>query len=392
VVTRVGNLNYVRVTGQFTLLPDGSVLASGGSLNFNDLSTAVYQSEIYSPSTGTWTLDATAAVPRLYHNSALLLPDGSVLTAGGGAPGPVNELNAEIYYPPYLYLQDGSGNPAPRPTIVSAPSALTLNQSFLVTVGANDRIGKINLIRVGADTHDFDSEQRLIPLPYTQSGTQITATLSASPQLAPPGYYMLFAFNRAGVPAVAKIISVGLSDPASYDFGGMYGYGYRVTYTNPATGAASCPSGYTARAALGSSGVDWPLYFCYRTHVNGKDPIYDFGGMYGYGNGTNRYPNNAYTNPATGAASCPSGYTARAALGSSGVDWPLYFCYRTHVSGRNPTYDFGGMYGYGNGTARYPNNAYTNPATGAASCPSGYTARAVLGRSGVDWPLYFCYR
>src|SRR5262249_15602654 len=161
------DLNYVRVTGQFTLLPDGNVLASGGSLNFNDLSTAVYQSEIYSPSTGTWTLDATAAMPRLYHNSALLLPDGSVLTAGGGAPGPVNELNAEIYYPPYLYLQDGSGNPAPRPTIVSAPSAPTLNQSFLITVGANDQIGKINLIRVGADTHDFDSEQRLIPLPYT---------------------------------------------------------------------------------------------------------------------------------------------------------------------------------------------------------------------------------
>jgi hypothetical protein len=81
---------------------------------------------------------------------------------------------------------------------------------------------------------------------------------------------MLFAFNTAGVPAVAKIISIGSSDPASYDFGGMYGYGNGTArypnnaYTNPATGAASCPSGYTARAVLGRSGVDWPLYFCYR--------------------------------------------------------------------------------------------------------------------------------
>ena len=211
VVTRVGNLNYVRVTGQLTLLPNGQVFASGGSLNFNDLSTAVYQSEIYTASTGTWLLGATAAIPRLYHNSALLLPDGSVLTAGGGAPGPINELNAEIYYPPYLYLQDGSGSPAPRPTIVSAPAASTplfLNQTFLLTVGANDHIGWINLIRVGADTHDFNSEQRLIPLPFTQSGTQITATLLASPELAPPGYYMLFVFNTAGVPAIAKIIYV----------------------------------------------------------------------------------------------------------------------------------------------------------------------------------------
>ena len=226
VVTRVGNLNYTRSTGQLTLLPDGEVFANGGSTNFNDLNTAVYQSELYNRLTGTWTLGATAAIPRLYHNSSLLLPDGSVLTAGGGAPGPVNELNAEIYYPPYLYLKDGSGNPAPRPTIVSAPStALTLGQNFLVTVGANDQIRNIKLIRVGADTHDFNPEQRLIPVPFTKSGTQITATLSASAELAPPGYYMLFVVNTAGVPAVAKIISIGPSLPdliptsLSYDSG-----------------------------------------------------------------------------------------------------------------------------------------------------------------------------
>jgi Domain of unknown function (DUF1929) len=131
-----------------------------------------------------------------------------VLTAGGGAPGPVNELNAEIYYPPYLYLKDGSGNPAPRPTVISAPSSITVGQGFLLTVGANDKISSINLIRVGASTHDFNSEQRLIPLPFTQNGTQISATLNASPQLMPPGYYMLFALNSSGVPAVAPIIPV----------------------------------------------------------------------------------------------------------------------------------------------------------------------------------------
>jgi hypothetical protein len=103
-----------------------------------------------------------------------------VLTGGGGAPGPVNELNAEIYYPPYLYLQDGSGNPAPRPTIVSSPSTINLNQNFLLTVGANNTIGSINLIRVGSNTHDFDSEHRPIPLSFDLSRTQITATVNAS--------------------------------------------------------------------------------------------------------------------------------------------------------------------------------------------------------------------
>ena len=40
---------------------------------------------------------------RLYHSGALLLPDATVLIAGGGAPGPLVNLNAEIYYPPYLF-------------------------------------------------------------------------------------------------------------------------------------------------------------------------------------------------------------------------------------------------------------------------------------------------
>jgi hypothetical protein len=216
VVTNAATLNYDRIWGHATLLPDGEVLFSGGSGVANELTNVAYQVELYNPSTGTLTLDATAAVPRLYHSTTLLLPDGSVLTAGGGAPGPVNELNAEIYYPPYLYLKDGSGNPAPRPQIISAPSVSTpliLNQTFLVTVGANDTISKVRLIRVGADTHAFNSEQRLIPLLFTQSGTQVTATLPASPQLGPPGYYMLFVINSSGVPAVAPIISIGSSLP-----------------------------------------------------------------------------------------------------------------------------------------------------------------------------------
>ena len=211
VVNVIGNLSYVRYTGNLTLLADGTILASGGSSTYNDLPSAIYQVELYNPKTGTWTLGASAANPRLYHSSTLLLPDGSVLTGGGGAPGPVNELNAEIYYPPYLYLQDGSGNPAPRPTIFSSPSTINLNQNFMLTVGANDTIGSMNLIRVGSNTHDFNSEQRLIPVSFAQSGTQITATVNASPEIAPPGYYMVFVINSSGVPAVAPIVFVPLA-------------------------------------------------------------------------------------------------------------------------------------------------------------------------------------
>ncbi len=52
---------------------------------------------------------------RLYHSTAVLMPDASVLVAGGGAPGPQNNTNIEIYYPPYLY--NAAGGFATRPVI-----------------------------------------------------------------------------------------------------------------------------------------------------------------------------------------------------------------------------------------------------------------------------------
>lgn len=207
-VTRVGAVAYDRIWGNATLLPDGEVLLSGGSSADNTLTNVFYQVELYNPTTQTWTLGASAAIPRLYHSTTLLLPDATVLTAGGGAPGPINELNAEIYYPPYLYAKDGSGNPAIRPTIFFAPTSLSLKQAFTVTVGANDTVKAMTLIRVGANTHAFNSEQRIIPVGFTQKGTTVTATVAAPPQLAPPGYYMLFVLNNSGVPSVAKILSV----------------------------------------------------------------------------------------------------------------------------------------------------------------------------------------
>ncbi len=280
VLTSVSSPTYDRRWGNATLLADGTILYSGGSGVVNQLTNVAYQAELYNPATGTWTLDATAAIPRLYHSATLLLPDGSVLTGGGGAPGPINELNAEIYFPPYLYLPDGSGNPAPRPQIFSAPStALQLGQNFLMTVGANDQIGKVNLIRVGANTHAFNSEERLISLPFTQSGTQITATLNASPNLAPPGYYMLFVLNSSGVPAIAKIVSVAPTYPdlvptsISYDStsgsftsvvanqgqvstttGIPIGVAYLVDGTKCTWGAVDGPLGTGASVTIGTQG------------------------------------------------------------------------------------------------------------------------------------------
>ena len=101
VATQTDDIDQVRYYASGTVLANGKVLVTGGSTVPNQLTGVAYQVEIWDPATGHWTAGASAAEPRLYHSNALLLTDATVLT-GGGAPGPLANLNAEIYYPPYL--------------------------------------------------------------------------------------------------------------------------------------------------------------------------------------------------------------------------------------------------------------------------------------------------
>ena len=90
------------------MLPNGQVLATGGSEVENQLTNVNNSAEIWNPSTGHWHVGTSGVKARLYHSSALLLPDATVLVAGGGAPGPQVNTNAEIYYPPYLFDATGA--------------------------------------------------------------------------------------------------------------------------------------------------------------------------------------------------------------------------------------------------------------------------------------------
>lgn len=206
IVTDAASLKDDRKWGSLTLLADGSILAFGGSGVYNELTDVVYRAQIFKPVQGTWTDAATAVRPRLYHSTGLLLPDGSVLTAGGGAPGPVTNRNAEIFYPPYLYNTDGTV--ASRPKIASAPTSLKLGETFQFTLETNITIGSVTLARAGYDTHSYDPEARLFQLEFTQDGTTVTGTLRRYPQFILPGYYMLFAFDAAGHPSIAKMVSI----------------------------------------------------------------------------------------------------------------------------------------------------------------------------------------
>jgi hypothetical protein len=206
VVTPVAPMSYGRHWVNSTVLADGRVFVSGGSMVKNARKRVAYRSELYDPATGTWALGATAARMRLYHSTSLLLPDATVLTAGGGAPGPQLNLNAEIYYPPYLF--DANGNRAMRPRITSAP--MTASTGELLALASPDAasIARVTLVKAGSVTHSFDMDQRFITLDMTKSREVVHARLPASSDITPPGNYMVFLINHDGVPSEAAMLRI----------------------------------------------------------------------------------------------------------------------------------------------------------------------------------------
>jgi hypothetical protein len=199
------SMSVPRVHANAVLLPNGKILVLGGSTVHLDLSTAHLGAATFDPVAQTWTSSGTMAYPRIYHHSALLLPDGTVYVGGSNPGRQVWEPHVEIYKPPYLFTS--SGAPAPRPTISLLPAVVGYGQPFTVTMPDATIISDVVLMRPGANTHAFDQEQRLIHMQFTQTGATLSVTSPLSPG-GPPGYYMLFILNAQNVPSVAKFIQL----------------------------------------------------------------------------------------------------------------------------------------------------------------------------------------
>ena len=199
------SMAYARCFINQTVLPDGTVLATGGETDKNggNIANAVYQAELWSPLTLSWTTMAAMHTPREYHGTALLLPDGRVLESGMGADfGNVpNELSAEFYSPPYLFK-------GARPSITLAPAQISYGTNFSVTTPDGASISSAVLIRTGAVTHFFDQNTRYVPLAFSQASGGLTLTAPAGANFAPPGFYMLFIVNSSGIPSIAPIVQL----------------------------------------------------------------------------------------------------------------------------------------------------------------------------------------
>jgi chitodextrinase len=206
---QTASMAFPRTEHNLTLLPDGTVLAIGGSRNSDvaDTPSAVLEPEMWSPSTETWTVLAAMSTPRMYHSTAVLMPDGRVLVAGGGKDDlEVDQRSAEIYSPPYLFK-------GTRPTITSAPATMQYGGDFFVATPDGARIASVALLGLGSVTHAFNENQRFVPLTFLPSADGLTIQAPANANLAPPGSYMLFILDTNGVPSVAPMTKINSGPP-----------------------------------------------------------------------------------------------------------------------------------------------------------------------------------
>jgi hypothetical protein len=211
-----GAMRFSRRQHNATILPDGTVLVTGGTRHagFNDLSPGqpVHTAELWDPRTGDWTELAAEEVDRCYHAIAVLLPDATVLSAGGGEyrPDPRSleqnhprdsHRDGQIFSPPYLFKGE-------RPVITAAPTDVSYGKAFDVETDRPDDIGTVSWIRLPSVTHSFDQNQRINFLRFVAGAGKITITPPADANTCPPGHHMLFLLSKTGVPSVAKIVRI----------------------------------------------------------------------------------------------------------------------------------------------------------------------------------------
>jgi hypothetical protein len=189
----------------------------------------------------------------MYHSISMLLPDGRILSAGGGrlAPAP-DQLNMQIYSPGYLFK-------GARPTITSLPGQIEYGGTMdLVTPQAAD-IAKVTLVSLASVTHAADWNQHFMELPFTRNGDVLSVSAPANANLAVPNHYMVFAVDSRGVPSMARMVKLGGSAPGDTT-------APAVSVTAPADGAS-----LTGQVTLSASATDDVGVAAVRFQVDGVD-------------------------------------------------------------------------------------------------------------------------
>jgi hypothetical protein len=248
-IRKVGSLSYGRKFLLPVILPNGKVIVFGGSEQVMNNPRLI--PEMFDPSTEQWSSLAPASVPRVYHGVALLLPDGSVWTAGSTKDRSSQELRTEIFKPDYY----SSSN---RPQISGTLTVGGYGETIVIPTQDASNIDSISLISLPNSTHHYDPTSRLVWLQVVSKSTDsITVSAPLNANLAPPGYYMIHIL-RSGIPSPAKIIAVpGQANPPSDTVAPTITISSPTdgsSVTGPSTGVTVNVSG-TALDEAGGSGV-----------------------------------------------------------------------------------------------------------------------------------------
>jgi hypothetical protein len=182
-----------------TTLPGGEILVTGGtSSGRNELAGAVHEAMIFrhwAPAGSQWQVLSAAENPRLYHSTALLLPNGEVFTGGMGQRPPVGTYdmwNYEIFHPMYMGQKV-------RPTVTAPATEWDYGQQIVLNATAPGDIFRVVLMKPGSVTHTMDENGRRIPLRFrTDSGSRVIVETPTNMNTAPPGDYLLFVVDSKG--------------------------------------------------------------------------------------------------------------------------------------------------------------------------------------------------
>jgi len=204
-IKRLKNMNYPRANQNALILPTGEIFVNGGQSGGvgSDKDFSVFQAEIYNPSKNNWKILSDAYFRRNYHSTSLLLPNGTILTAGGDV------WNAEIYYPPYLFEKNWDGKTvfAKRPKINHLDKTIENRSNVTIKVDDSDDIDKITMISTGSTTHAQPSELKFINLDYEKlNKNEVKIKIDENRNYIQNGTYMIFTVNSSNVPSEGKIV------------------------------------------------------------------------------------------------------------------------------------------------------------------------------------------